>query len=96
MTVLVLTAAPVAVRIQKSSALVWSYFCKALSSYLVLCMVELTGCSCFRYYCLSTVSALLKYIEFIQHAVYAPSSLKIVFKGSEQTTMIGLIVSLSN
>jgi len=33
---------------------------------------------------------LLKYIEFIQHVIYAPSSLKIAFKGSEQTTMIGL------
>ena len=49
---------------------------------------EVTGCG--RYYCLSTVSALLKYVEFIQHVIYAPSSLKIVFKGSEQTTMIGL------
>jgi len=47
-------------------------------------------CFCFRYYCLSTVNALLKYIEFIQHMVYAPLSLKIVFKGSERTTMIGL------
>ena len=27
-------------------------------------------------------------MEFIQNIVYAPSSLKIVFKGSEQTTMI--------
>ena len=42
-----------------------------------------------RYYCLAAVAALLKYLEFIQNAVYAPASLKIVFKGSEQTTMIG-------
>jgi len=34
------------------------------------------------------LQALLKYVEFIQNIVYAPSSLKIVFKGSEQTTMI--------
>ena len=27
-------------------------------------------------------------MEFIQNIVYAPNSLKIVFKGSEQTTMI--------
>jgi DNA mismatch repair protein MSH4 len=40
------------------------------------------------WYCLQ---ALLKYVEFIQNIVYAPSSLKIVFKGSEQTTMIGII-----
>ncbi|XP_065888860.1 mutS protein homolog 4-like isoform X5 [Dysidea avara] len=41
-----------------------------------------------KYYCLATASALLKYVEFIQNIIYAPSSLKIVFKGSEQTTMI--------
>ncbi|CAB4028963.1 mutS homolog 4-like, partial [Paramuricea clavata] len=41
-----------------------------------------------KYYCLATASALLKYVEFIQNIVYAPGSLKIVFKGSEQTTMI--------
>ena len=31
----------------------------------------------------------MKYIEFIQNIVYAPSSIKVVFKGSENTTMIG-------
>ncbi|XP_028395701.1 mutS protein homolog 4-like [Dendronephthya gigantea] len=41
-----------------------------------------------KYYCLATASALLKYVEFIQNLVYAPGSLRIVFKGSEQTTMI--------
>ena len=35
------------------------------------------------------MKALLKYIEFIQNMVYAPNSLKVVFKGSEQTMMIG-------
>ena len=40
--------------------------------------------------CLVTLpQALLKYVEFIQNLVYAPRSLKIVFKGCEQTTMIG-------
>ena len=29
------------------------------------------------------------YIEFIQNMVYAPYSIKVVFKGSENTTMIG-------
>ena len=29
-------------------------------------------------------------MEFIQNIVYAPTSLKIVFKGSEQTTMIDM------
>nr|XP_006819740.1 PREDICTED: mutS protein homolog 4-like [Saccoglossus kowalevskii] len=43
-----------------------------------------------KYYCLATTAALLKYIEYIQNIVYAPNSLKIVFKGSEQTTMIVL------
>ena len=32
---------------------------------------------------------MLKYIEFIQNMVYAPYSIKVVFKGSENTTMIG-------
>ncbi|XP_033098705.1 mutS protein homolog 4-like [Anneissia japonica] len=41
-----------------------------------------------KYYCLAASAALLKYVEFIQNIVYAPSSLKVVFKGSEQTTMI--------
>ncbi|CAH1773969.1 unnamed protein product [Owenia fusiformis] len=41
-----------------------------------------------KYYCLATTAALLKYVEFIQNTVYAPASLKVVFKGSEHTTMI--------
>ncbi|XP_071961365.1 mutS protein homolog 4-like [Antedon mediterranea] len=41
-----------------------------------------------KYYCLAASAALLKYVEFIQNLVYAPKSLKIVFKGSEQTAMI--------
>ena len=30
-------------------------------------------------------------MEFIQNIVYAPSSVKVVFRGSEQTAMIGMI-----
>ncbi|KAJ7990722.1 hypothetical protein DPEC_G00289860 [Dallia pectoralis] len=41
-----------------------------------------------KYYCLAAAAALLKYIEFIQNSVYAPKSLKVSFKGSEQTAMI--------
>uniref|UniRef100_A0A8C5ESD8 DNA mismatch repair proteins mutS family domain-containing protein n=1 Tax=Gouania willdenowi TaxID=441366 RepID=A0A8C5ESD8_GOUWI len=41
-----------------------------------------------KYYCLSAAAALLKYLEFLQNSVYAPKSLKVVFKGSEQTAMI--------
>ncbi|KAJ8047643.1 MutS protein-like 4 [Holothuria leucospilota] len=41
-----------------------------------------------KYYCLAAGAALLKYVEFIQNIVYAPNSLKVVFKGSERTTMI--------
>lgn len=42
----------------------------------------------FRYYCLATAAALLKYIELIQNSVYAAKSVKVVFKGSEETAMI--------
>ena len=31
----------------------------------------------------------MKYTEFIQNMVYAPFSIKVTFKGSENTTMIG-------
>ncbi|XP_072025616.1 mutS protein homolog 4-like [Amphiura filiformis] len=41
-----------------------------------------------KYYCLAAAAALLKYTEFIQNTVYAPNSLKVVFRGSEQSTMI--------
>ncbi|XP_064185202.1 mutS protein homolog 4 [Anguilla rostrata] len=41
-----------------------------------------------KYYCLAAAAALLKYFEFIQNSVYAPKSLKVTFKGSEQTAMI--------
>ncbi|XP_019619725.1 PREDICTED: mutS protein homolog 4-like [Branchiostoma belcheri] len=41
-----------------------------------------------KYYSLACTAALLKYVEFIQNVVYAPNSLKILFRGSEQCTMI--------
>ena len=41
-----------------------------------------------RYYCLAAAASLLKYLEFIQNFIYAPKSLKVSFKGSEQTAMI--------
>jgi len=57
-----------------------------------------------KYYCLATASALLKYVEFIQNITFAPNSLKVVYRGSEQTMMIDsvaarnleLIVNASN
>ena len=42
-----------------------------------------------KYYCLAASAALLKYVEFIQNIVYAPSSLRVCFKGSDQTAVIG-------
>lgn len=41
-----------------------------------------------RYYCLAAAAALLKYLEFIQNSIYAAKSLRVTFKGSEQTAMI--------
>lgn len=43
-----------------------------------------------RYYCLAAAAALLKDVEFIQGAVYAPKSLEVSFQGSEKTAMIDL------
>lgn len=43
----------------------------------------------YRYYCLAAVAALLKYIEYIQRCVYAPGSLKIVYKALRDATLIG-------
>ncbi|XP_061751268.1 mutS protein homolog 4 isoform X1 [Nerophis ophidion] len=44
-----------------------------------------------KYYCLAAAAALLKYLEFIQNSVYAAKSLKVSFKGSQQTAMIDSI-----
>ena len=41
-----------------------------------------------KYYCLAACGALIKYIEHSQKVIYAPNSLKVVFKGSDQTTLI--------
>ncbi|XP_043664602.1 mutS protein homolog 4-like [Vespula pensylvanica] len=43
-----------------------------------------------KYYALASASALLKYIEFIQHIVYAPKSIRIEFQGSPNTTVIDI------
>ncbi|KAI4499916.1 hypothetical protein M0802_004786 [Mischocyttarus mexicanus] len=43
-----------------------------------------------KYYALAAASALLKYIEFIQHIVYAPKSIRIEFQGSPNTTVIDI------
>ena len=49
-------------------------------------MYLLNGYSTWLYY----FKALLKYVEFIQNIVFAPSSLKVVYTGGEQTTLIGI------
>ncbi|XP_030643259.1 mutS protein homolog 4 [Chanos chanos] len=41
-----------------------------------------------KYYCLAAAAALLKYLEFLQKSIYAPKSLRVTFRGSEQTAMI--------
>ncbi|RLU22266.1 hypothetical protein DMN91_004544 [Ooceraea biroi] len=48
--------------------------------------------SCFnrRYYALAATAALLKYVEYVQHVVYAPRSMRIEFQGSPNTTMIDI------
>lgn len=35
------------------------------------------------------LQALLKYVEIVQKIVYAPGSVKVVFKGSEKTALVG-------
>ena len=41
-----------------------------------------------KYYCLACAAALLKYIEYIQNISFARASLKVSFRGSDQTVMI--------
>lgn len=36
------------------------------------------------------LQALLKYVEIVQKIVYAPGSVKVVFKGSENTALVGI------
>ncbi|XP_018342964.1 PREDICTED: mutS protein homolog 4-like [Trachymyrmex septentrionalis] len=43
-----------------------------------------------KYYALAAAAALLKYVEYIQHMVYAPKSMRIEFQGSPNTTMIDI------
>nr|XP_039269249.1 mutS protein homolog 4-like [Styela clava] len=57
-----------------------------------------------KYYCLAATAALVKYVEFIQNTLFANFSLSIVFKGSEQTTLVDastasaleLVINLKN
>ncbi|EFN83847.1 MutS protein-like protein 4 [Harpegnathos saltator] len=43
-----------------------------------------------KYYALAAAAALLKYVEYAQHMVYAPKSVRIEFQGSPNTTMIDI------
>ncbi|XP_050453285.1 mutS protein homolog 4-like [Cataglyphis hispanica] len=43
-----------------------------------------------KYYALAAAAALLKYVEYVQHMVYAPKSVRIEFQGSPNTTMIDI------
>ncbi|EZA53357.1 MutS protein-like protein [Ooceraea biroi] len=43
-----------------------------------------------KYYALAATAALLKYVEYVQHVVYAPRSMRIEFQGSPNTTMIDI------
>jgi len=59
---------------------------KLFYSFIILCFP-----SPFRYYALAAAAALLKYVEYVQHMVYAPKSMRIEFQGSPNTTMIGYL-----
>ena len=41
-----------------------------------------------KYYCLSALAALIKYIEYIENITFTANSLKISYTGSEQTMLI--------
>ncbi|XP_014474027.1 PREDICTED: mutS protein homolog 4-like [Dinoponera quadriceps] len=43
-----------------------------------------------KYYALAAAAALLKYVEYAQHMVYAPRSVRMEFQGSPNTTMIDI------
>nr|XP_012233135.1 PREDICTED: mutS protein homolog 4-like [Linepithema humile] len=43
-----------------------------------------------KYTSLAAAAALTKYVEYVQHIVYAPKSMRIEFQGSPNTTMIDL------
>ncbi|XP_056009857.1 mutS protein homolog 4-like isoform X2 [Ostrea edulis] len=47
-------------------------------------VMELTN----KYYCLAAVAALVKYVEFTQNMILAPTSINVTFSGCENTTMI--------
>ncbi|XP_076757230.1 mutS protein homolog 4 [Xylocopa sonorina] len=58
-----------------------------------LCNAEYSSVELFikqKYYALAAVSALLKYVEYVQHVVYTPKSMKIEFQGSPNAITIDL------
>ncbi|CAL7940902.1 unnamed protein product [Xylocopa violacea] len=58
-----------------------------------LCNSEYSSVELFikqKYYALAAVSALLKYVEYVQHVVYTPKSMKIEFQGSPNAITIDL------
>ncbi|CAI8046744.1 MutS protein homolog 4, partial [Geodia barretti] len=66
---------------------------KGLSYIKELCLLEYRTVELevsTKYYCLATAAALIKYVEYIQDAVYAPGFLKVTFQGSENTAMIDI------
>ncbi|PVD38561.1 hypothetical protein C0Q70_01177 [Pomacea canaliculata] len=69
------------------------YFNETKAQQILSVMCCLNNVVPFRYYCLATNAALLKYVEYIQNIIFAPSSLKVVFKGSEHTTMIDIMTA---
>ncbi|XP_033221031.1 uncharacterized protein LOC117175433 [Belonocnema kinseyi] len=48
-----------------------------------------------KYYALSATAALLRYVEYIQHLIYEPKSLKIEFQASQGATLIDVESALS-
>ncbi|XP_024937048.1 mutS protein homolog 4 isoform X2 [Cephus cinctus] len=48
-----------------------------------------------KFYALAAAAALLKYVEYIQHILYAPKSMRIEFQGSQNSTTIDLESALS-
>ena len=58
--------------------------CLCVPEFSSVLEIELAG----KYYCLACAAALLNYIEFIQNISFARATLKLSFRGSDQTVMI--------
>lgn len=52
-------------------------------------IMRLLTCFIFRYYGLACGAALVRHIEYVQNIVFAKRSVKVVYKGTEKTCMIG-------